>query len=299
MRKCEIFIVSKNLVRVMLSKHSYELVAKVIGAKFETPKTFEQDIALQNLTPQLETVKEFMTASGRTEIISFLNKLKKLVTEHVSGLAQYTSFDDDKCVTETKRMLSELPPNRKKSFERLEDCGFHYVSIDMASANFASLCIICGIQDLSWPEFLKSIVPSDERGNSSKNKKLGIVGQSTPIPDIFYTSKFVRTFVLSDLKKLSHVWEYETLMLGTHIRDLLANHVFCWKSDEIVIRLGAESDPIVGKVREATKRFRISEYYLTNNVKLGKHCLCKQFTDGTQKLIHGHPKMYLDSLRQQ
>ncbi len=114
----------------------------------------------------------------------------------------------------------------------------------------------------------------------------------------------MRTFVLSDLKKLHHVWEYETLMLATHIRDLLVDHVFCLKSDEIVIRLDSESDPIITNVRELTaeypsaKRFRIAEYYLTNNHQLGKHCLCKQFADGSHKLLHGHPKMYLAWLKQ-
>jgi hypothetical protein len=282
--------------------HTCEHIAKILGIKFENQKTFEFDVELQKKTHELDEITKFMKDSMRTDIFSFLNKLKKLVTQFVETNPKYQEINEHFLIEKNQEILSSCI-NRTKSFERKEDANFHYCSFDMSSANFASLKLILGINQ-EWADFLYSIVPNDERGNSSRNKKLNVIGNVTSIPNIFYHSKFVRTYALSGLDKLRLFWEHETLLFLQHLNPQIHNWNFCFKSDEIIIQLdGSEtmSDFILSCAQEYPKiyLFKQSQYFLTLSPETGKNCLCKKFIDGSEKLIHGYPKMYLELLRKE
>jgi hypothetical protein len=152
---------------------------------------FESDVELQKMTTELDNIKQFMKSASRIDILPFLNKLKKLVTQCVEKNSKYQDVDEQNLICANQELISSCGPFNK-SFEttrssssndpECEPVGFTYVStlskrkedlgylsFDMSSANFASLKLILGI-DEQWSDFLASIVPSDERGDSSRNK---------------------------------------------------------------------------------------------------------------------------------
>lgn len=228
-----------------------------------------------------DEILKFVTESGRqnkgikTLVYKIVDVVTKYVNRSVSFYRDWDSTATESAVHEIQKRLNikSYPSN----YAIAKNSGKRFLSIDVKHANFTALKIMSAdVADehldisLTWPEFLKHLIPRDER---SAKPQLGIVAQTFQIPECIYESKHIRITSLSKCNKLQHVWVKTCLDLLSEflaLEDLDSkfdsSNVYV-NSDEFIIELDPtaataadeqwkQGDEIIRRLRPNTNIFR-------------------------------------------
>lgn len=236
----------------------------------------------------------FMNKSHRNNIIELLQKVKRTIESYIQSLQFYKDINVDDIKNKTLDIKDKLKFNKKTAYLLDINDSNKYLSFDIQSANYTSLKIISNGQITeTWDEFFRRLVPNDVRTASKRNIEANIVGLTVDIPNCFYESKYVRQYVLGDLKKLRIIWEYENIKYLQKICELNLQNNICVNSDEIVIEVKDydEADNIK-KMIQLNNIHRVKEFQIFKIDGYKKNYMFKQFRDGTKMLVNIDPEYY-------
>jgi hypothetical protein len=264
-------------------------IGKILGIKHLTEENYDNVIKLWDKEKEFNSIIKFIDKSGHKKIYNFMNKMKKIMTEHLSKQSYYMNIDV-KEYKEKKCMLYESIGYKKSKYCYIDkNIGNKYLSLDITSANFQALKHISdgSITCNTWAEYLKQIIRNDVR---SKDNSI------TEIPDIIYNSKFLRVFILSDLKDLQHVFESINLQMVKYILDNYhLDEQMCINGDEIIIKVKDynEANDIVNKVSDFKyfKMFRARKFEICRiDVPYrDKNYVYHLYEDGTKRSLNIRP----------
>jgi hypothetical protein len=189
-----------------LQPNALIMIGKIIGVKLLQPESAGSDLKsvleLHNKQEDFDAIVDFIARTGRKNISSFLYKARKEVERVCSKLPGYQALDAAALKTETQQIresCSDLYVHRAQ-YLTAENSGQRFISFDITNANFAALKA-CGVRHDRWEDFFRFIMPTDIRHDDPT--------VAHDIPDVIYRSKFIRVFVLSNLKKLQAWWEFK------------------------------------------------------------------------------------------
>lgn len=240
-------------------------LSKIIGAKVYIPKTISenverlekiyQDLYKQNKKDEFDLIAQFMLDSGRSHIKTFLFKLTDVITKNHKNLTWYKEYDEEACKNQTINIKTEMN-FKKRWYNDKKNIGNKYISFDIKGASFGSLKLMSQDHenniplDIQWSEYLKSMVPTDIRGN----------GIETDIPEIVYKSKYVRIRAMNNLRKLKFLWELEAVKLCAYLCECnISRDNFFVQGDEVVVHI--ENDEQENLIIERAKTHNRIDFF--------------------------------------
>ncbi len=269
---------------------SSAMIKKIIGAK--------SDIELHDKQDDYDAIADFIVKTGRKNITSFLYKARKEIERVCTRLPGYIAFDSAAMKAETNNIRKECADmyQHQPQYVTADNAGQRFVSYDIANANFAAIKA-CGIQHDRWEDFFRFIMPSDIRQNDP--------GTVHDIPDAIYQSKFVRVFVLSNLKKLQAWWELKAAkMLRRICQAYPKTFTISWLagSDEMVVWMFDADDLIIDTIISTIDTppiFRVLTFAIQQiqEPDASPNYAIKVYRDGSKKLVNIRPEHYNDLYR--
>jgi hypothetical protein len=277
-----------------MEKKTLVKIGKILGIplSFRKPKTtqeIEEILKLHNKYKDFCNIIDFLNKTKRENISSFMFKIKNIVQNHIESQSFY------KNVT-TKKIQSRDFETKVKSFYIDSSDQKYFLSIDIKTANFTCLKRLARKEIIQekWSDYLRFLVPNDERSNSKYNQESGTAGIIFEIPSCIYESKFFRQFVLGNLVKLKYEWEFLNLELLNKFLELKLNNKVCVGSDELIIEVVDydEADKIVNLLSPDPNIFRITNFQLKKIEGGRKNNLLKICSNGNIGLINVIPDDY-------
>lgn len=277
-----------------VNKKSLIKIGKIVGVRFcnsdlNNRERIKSILVDRNKYSDTIEIIDFMNTTCRKRINIFMFKVKKLITRPILRSDWYNNY----VVPNTNNTTNNTNCNYLVS----DNHDKQYLSIDVMSANFQALKELSNgkITETTWIEYFKRIVPNDIRSNSKRNIENGIAGVPIKIPECIYTSKFLRQFILGDLKKLKFLWESKIHML---MKDpIFESYVTHINSDEIIVEI-SDFESQIFKLDLDMNIFRVTYFRLVSindfdtfnqpNV----NWLIKVFRDGTKRLVNVGPRDY-------
>lgn len=275
-------------------------ISKLVGVTLPEKEDLDYEQILKNRQKWGDycEIVQFTLQSGRRSIVEFMHKVKKVVDNYINKSPFYKEVNEKDLKQYAIDIRKNLRFKQVKSYALDRNDGKWFISFDIKSANYTSLQLISkGILDqFTWPQFLRSLVPNDVRSDSKKNVEHNVAGLTLEIPNCLYESKHFRQFLLGDAKKLRFVWELENLkylalLCETNVKD---NNNVCVNSDEIVI----ECDSLQN-ARELIQQLPKSAIHRCNIFQIkkideenGKNFVLKILEDGTKRLMNVDPSLY-------
>lgn len=279
-------------------------ITKLVGvtlAQVTDRKEVEDNLKIRGKYNDVLSIIDFMNLTKRTDITDFMFKVKKTVFAYINSQIYYSELDIQKVKDEIIELEKVLIFNKGKSYTISENDGKTFLSLDIESANFTALKEMSQSNpgqidiDMTWPCYLKTLIPNDYRSASRKNVEQGLANLSFEIPDCIYTSKFFRQFILGDLTKLKYVWELKNIKMLSTICKLNLNNYTCVNSDEIIIMVQDynEANTII-KLLDIPQGFRVKKFELYKiKDNEDQNYMIKRYEDGTQVLVNVHPPDYI------
>jgi len=236
--------------------------AKVVGVKLpadlraDARSEIDELVTLQGKKAEWDACTNFLIESGRVNehgfprMAPFLFKIQKVVTQAIKALPGFpcdASALIQRLTAELKLVKAELGSAYTRrvleSQVLREDGGGEVknvlVAVDMVAATWQALKVVLGPEHsgtlTTWSDFFRRVVPIDTRGGDA-----GINGgRTTVIPEVIYSSKWLRTFLMGDLPVLAATWRLETarylvwLLREEQVGMLGA---YCLENDEFVVK---------------------------------------------------------------
>ncbi len=295
-----------NMDITTIPRKSLIKMGKMVGVSFSYDQIENQEIEsilkLRGKYEDFMAILDFLNLTCRSNINHFIFKVKKIIGNHIKSKEYYQEVDIDDVVSKIKiiKESTEGKYNHVRSYCIGPNEGKRFLSIDIRTANFTVLKKISGgeILETAWSDYFRKLVPNDIRTNRKRNIENNVAGIPFDIPSCIYESKFLRQFILGDLKKLRFLWELMNLQLLSKFVDLGIKNNVCVNSDEIIIEVSdyCEADNIVKLLSPDPNVFRVKKFTL---IKIGdkKNYMLKLYSDGTKILCNVNPSDYPDLYR--